>query len=106
MIREIRPQIKLQKFCSHGSNLTRRSDNVLVYNQFVSRCVWCYDIPALTTDYVILPRLSKGIEERNLSYWKFGLFGDCSYTFVFNDSSVVRLKEYKEIHKEARLLYL
>ena len=35
MIREIRPPIKLQKFCSHGSNLTRRSDNVLVYNQFV-----------------------------------------------------------------------
>ena len=104
MIREIRSPIKLQKFCSHGSNLTRRSDNVLVYNQFVSRCVWCYDIPALTTDYVILPRLYKGIEERNLSYWKFTLFGDCSYTFVFNDSSLVRLKEYKEIHKEARLL--
>ena len=104
MIRGIRPPIKLQKFCSHGANLTRRSDNVLVYNQFVSRCVWCYDIPALTTDYVILPRLYKGIEERNLFYWKFVLFGDCSYTFVFNDSSVVRLKEYKEIHKEARLL--
>ena len=57
--------------------------------------------------HLILPRFSRSkyiIHERNLSYWKFGLFGDCSYTFVFNDSSVVRLKEYKEIHKEARLL--
>ena len=63
------------------------------------------NIPVITTDYLILPRLYKDmIEERNLSYWKFGLFGDCSYTFVFNDSSVVRLKEYNEIHKQARLL--
>ena len=42
MIRGIRPPTKLQKFCSHGANLTRRSDNVLVYNHFVSRCVWYY----------------------------------------------------------------
>ena len=28
MIRGIRPPIKLQKFCSHGANLTRRSDKV------------------------------------------------------------------------------
>ena len=62
------------------------------------------NIPAITKDYLILPRLYKGIEERNLSYWKFGLFGDCSCTFVFNDSSLVRLKEHKEIHKEAPLL--
>ena len=64
------------------------------------------NILAITTDHSLLPRYSrnKDIDERNLSYWKFGLFGDCSYTFVFNDSSVVRLKEYKEIHKEARLL--
>ena len=62
------------------------------------------NIPTITTDYLILPRLYKGIEERNLSYWKFGLFGDCSYTFLFNDSSVVRLKEYKEIYKQVRLL--
>ena len=63
------------------------------------------NIPTITTDYLILPRLYKGIEERNLSYWKFGLFGYCSsyYTFVFNDLSVVRLKEYKDIHKQVRL---
>ena len=53
------------------------------------------NIPTITTDYLILPRL-----------YKFGLFGDCSYTFVFNDSSVVRLKEYIEIHKQVRLLQL
>ena len=64
------------------------------------------NIPAITTDYLILPRLQKGIEERNLSYGKFGLFDDCSYTFLFNDSSVVRLKEYKEIYKQVRLLQL
>ena len=67
------------------------------------------NIPGRDNDrscHSLLPRFSrsKDIDERNLSYWKFGLFGDCSYTFVFNDSSVVRLKEYKEIHKEARLL--
>ena len=28
MIRGIRPPIKLQKFCSHGVNLTRSSDKV------------------------------------------------------------------------------
>ena len=28
MIRGIRPIIKLQKFCSHGANLTRSSDKV------------------------------------------------------------------------------
>ena len=55
------------------------------------------NIPTITTDYLILPQLYKGIEERNPSYWKFDLFGDCSYGFVFNGSSVVRLKEYKEI---------
>ena len=64
------------------------------------------NIPAITTDYLILPRLQKGIEESNLSYGKFGLFDDCSYTFLFNDSSVVRLKEYKEIYKQVRLLQL
>ena len=57
------------------------------------------NIPAITTDCLILPRLYKGIEERNLSYWKCGLFGNCSYGFVINDSPAVRLKEYKEIHK-------
>ena len=61
---------------------------------------------AITTGHSLLPRYShsKGIDDHNLSHWKFGLFGDCSYTFVFNDSSVVRLKEYEEIHKQARLL--
>ena len=58
------------------------------------------NISAITTDYLILPRPYKGLEERNLSYWKFGLFYFCLsyYTFVFNDS-FVGLKEYKEIHK-------
>ena len=65
------------------------------------------NIPGRDNDrscHSLLPRFSrsKDIDERNLSYWKFGLFG--VHILLFNDSSVVRLKEYKEIHKEARLL--
>ena len=84
----------------------------LVYDQFVSRCVWCYeqylrDNDRSQTCHLILPRFSrsKNIDERNLSYWKFGP-SVIIHIFLFNDSFVVTLKEYKEIHKEARLLQL
>ena len=47
---------------------------------------------------------SKDIDKRNLSYWTFRASSVIIHIFLFNDLSAVRLKEYKEIHKEARLL--
>ena len=65
------------------------------------------NIPAITTDHATryyLDFLAVKTLKNVIS-----LIGNLAssvivHILLFNDSSVVRLKEYKEIHKEARLL--